>query len=115
MTKSATTLVLAAPAAMALAGCQEEAPLPTDTGETEASGEVLEGTISDEMLPIDQLRSQAPQADPEPEQAASSEEAPVESTAPAPAETTEPEIQPVPGIEIADQPEGGEDAGESAE
>jgi hypothetical protein len=30
------------------------------------SGEVLEGTISDAMLPLDRVQSQAPQADPEP-------------------------------------------------
>ncbi|GMM93473.1 hypothetical protein [Qipengyuania sp. MTN3-11] len=44
-----------------LAGCQDEAPVPTeaDTGR-EAAGEVLGGTISDDMLPLDRLRSQSP-------------------------------------------------------
>jgi hypothetical protein len=32
--------------------------------EGEVTGEVLEGTISDEMLPLDQVRSEAPLADP---------------------------------------------------
>lgn len=38
--------------------------------ETEQSagvqGELLEGTISDEMIPVDELRSQSPRAAPEP-------------------------------------------------
>ena len=32
--------------------------------EGEVTGEVLEGTISDAMLPLDQVRSEAPLADP---------------------------------------------------
>jgi hypothetical protein len=32
--------------------------------EGEVTGEVLDGTISDEMLPLDQVRSEAPLADP---------------------------------------------------
>ncbi|QZH75895.1 MAG: hypothetical protein JY451_04735 [Erythrobacter sp.] len=51
---------------MLIAACGEDtAPVESD-GEGEAAGEVLEGTISDAMLPIDQTRSQAPLADPEP-------------------------------------------------
>jgi len=50
-----------------LIGCGDD-PAPVDDEEPrEASGEVLEGSISDAMLPIDQLRSQAPLAEPEPE------------------------------------------------
>lgn len=46
---------------LALAGCNG------DGGDDEQarSGEVLEGTISDAMLPIDTVRSQPPLADPE--------------------------------------------------
>ena len=50
-------------AALALAAlltaCGGDAP-----AEGEASGEVLEGTISDEMLELEQVRTQAPLADP---------------------------------------------------
>ena len=42
-----------------LAACGRDAPQ-----EGEASGEVLEGTISDDMLDLDQVRSQPPLADP---------------------------------------------------
>lgn len=42
-----------------LPACKGEAPQ-----EGEVTGEVLEGTISDDMLPFDQLRSEAPLADP---------------------------------------------------
>lgn len=49
---------------LVLAGCGAE-PVATDADGREASGEVLEGSISDEMLPLEDLRSQAPLADPE--------------------------------------------------
>ncbi|MBO9511448.1 hypothetical protein [Erythrobacter sp. A6_0] len=45
-----------------LAACESEsAPPPVeDDGRATAEGEVLGGTISDEMLPLDTLRSQSP-------------------------------------------------------
>ena len=43
-----------------LAACTEE---PVDEGQ--ATGEVLEGTVSDAMLPLDRVRSEAPLEDPE--------------------------------------------------
>ena len=57
-----TRLLLAAPLAL-LAACGDEAP--TDDSRA-ATGEVLEGTISDAMLPVDRVRSQPPLAAPEP-------------------------------------------------
>jgi hypothetical protein len=45
-----------------VAACDGETP--ADDGRA-ASGEVLEGTISDAMLPVDRVRSEAPLADPE--------------------------------------------------
>jgi hypothetical protein len=50
-------------AALALfaAGCTDEAAAPSDRG-GEAAGEVLGGSISDAMIPLDQLSSQAPLA-----------------------------------------------------
>jgi len=44
-----------------LAACGEE---PADDGRA-ASGEVLEGTISDAMLPLDRVQSEPPLEDPE--------------------------------------------------
>lgn len=47
-------------------GCNEEVEAPAEEGTREGADEVLEGTISDDMLPLDELRSQAPLAEPEP-------------------------------------------------
>ena len=55
---SSSRLTAAALAAL-LAACNGDAPQ-----EGEVTGEVLEGTISDEMLPLDRVRSEAPLADP---------------------------------------------------
>ena len=44
------------------AGCDGNSSEPRNTA---ASGEVLEGTISDEMLPYSELRSHPPLADPD--------------------------------------------------
>ena len=51
--------LLAAVLAALLAACNGDAPQ-----EGEVTGEVLEGTISDEMLPLDRVQSEAPLADP---------------------------------------------------
>ena len=55
-------LFLAMPALALLAACGGDAP--TDDSRS-ASGEVLEGTISDAMLPVDRVRSEPPLEDPE--------------------------------------------------
>ena len=52
--------LLALSALALVAGCGGEAP---DEGSVE--GEVIEGTISDAMLPLDRVRSEAPLEDPE--------------------------------------------------
>ena len=54
-------LLLALPAFALLAACGGDAPADGRA----ASGEVLEGTISDEMLPVDRVRSEPPLEDPE--------------------------------------------------
>lgn len=46
-----------------LAACGKEAPAEGDS--RSASGTVLEGTISDAMLPVDTVQSQPPLAEPE--------------------------------------------------
>ena len=47
-----------------LAGCSEEAEAPQDAGPVEqggkAAGEVLGGTISDDMIALEQITSQSP-------------------------------------------------------
>ena len=53
----------AIPALLLLAACGEEPEVeaPTETTDSRtAKGEVLGGTISDEMLPLDTIRSQSP-------------------------------------------------------
>lgn len=54
-------LILALPVLALLAGCGDDAA--SGDGRA-ASGEVLEGTISDAMLPVDRVRSEPPLADP---------------------------------------------------
>ena len=63
--------VLPLAATALLAGCGDDpgASTATDDPERSATGQVLEGTISDAMLPLDRLRSHAPQAEPVPEDA----------------------------------------------
>ena len=46
-----------------LAGCKDEVADQDDS--RSASGEVLEGTISDAMLPLDRVKSEPPLEDPE--------------------------------------------------
>lgn len=47
-----------------LAGGCDDTPAPADSQGAGAEGEVLEGTISDAMLPLDRVRTQAPVEDP---------------------------------------------------
>lgn len=61
---------LAAPALVALmlvSACEDEAEAPRETAQGgKAAGEVLGGTISDDMLPLERLRSQSPPLEREP-------------------------------------------------
>ena len=76
---SPSRLIAVSTFALALAACNG------DTAEEgQAAGQVLEGTISDEMLPVDQVRSEAPLADPTAARRASTGGA--EDTAEAPAQ-----------------------------
>ncbi|MGB3796396.1 MAG: hypothetical protein WA957_08830 [Alteraurantiacibacter sp.] len=55
------------PVLLVLSACQDEPEVTVEDDGREASGEVLEGTISDEMIALDQVRSQAPLAEAEAE------------------------------------------------
>ena len=86
-------------AGLAVAGCDAQQAAPAEGGG--AAGEVLGGSISDDMLPIEQLRSQPPQAEIVPEEGASTGiETDVEveagTEAPTAAETPEPAAQEAP-------------------
>ena len=85
------TLALAAPMLLALSACGDDPAVDVENDGREASGEVLEGTISDEMLPLDQVRSQAPLA--EPEEGAEGGAAPATTAQPAAEETQAPESE----------------------
>ncbi|MDG5749216.1 hypothetical protein P8Q88_13625 [Qipengyuania sp. XHP0207] len=55
------SLTLAVPLAFALVACGDETAEPAGQGDDRgARGEVLGGTISDDMIPLDQLQSQSP-------------------------------------------------------
>lgn len=79
-----------------LAGCEDQAAAPAEQGGT-AAGEVLGGSISDAMIPLEQLESQAPLA---PRQGPTASDVDAE----------QPEIVPAAGVEGAAPSEGGEAA-----
>ncbi len=78
------------------AGCTEEASTPAERG-GKAAGEVLGGEISDAMIPLEQLDSQAPLA-------------PRQGPVPADLDAEQPLVTPVEGIEGAAPGAGGEAA-----
>lgn len=71
--------------ALIAAGCSEQAAAPAQQGEA-AAGEVLAGSISDAMVPLDQLQSQGPLA-------------PRQGPAATDIDAEQPEVTPAPGIE----------------
>ena len=73
---------------LALAACDQQAAAPAEQGGA-ASGEVLPGSISDAMIPLEQLDSQAPLA---PRQV---------RTVGEDIDAEQPEVTPVEGIEDA--------------
>lgn len=79
---------------LALAACEQQATAPAKQGGA-ASGEVLAGSVSDAMIPLDQLSSQAPLA---PRQAP-----PVGDV-----DAEQPDVEPMPGINDAPASVGGE-------
>lgn len=69
------------------AACTDQSAAPAAQGD-EASGEVLGGTISDAMIPLEQLSSQAPLA-------------PRTGPAASDIDAEQPEVTPLPGINDA--------------
>ena len=74
--KQVAATALASSLLLALSACGDDAETTAEDDGREASGEVLEGTISDAMLPLDQVRSQAPLVEEaeDPDEASASEE-----------------------------------------
>lgn len=87
---------LLAALALLAAGCTEEASAPAKQG-ARAAGEVLGGEISDAMIPLEQLESQAPLA---PRQGPTASDVDAE----------QPEIVPATGVEGSAPGEGAEAA-----
>ena len=96
MTRSNRLALIAVAPLVLLAACGDDAEVSTEDDGREASGEVLEGSISDAMLPIDQVRSQAPQREPDPAESGNDGTS-VATEAPADAETAE-------AVEPAEEP-----------
>lgn len=82
--------------ALLAAGCTEEAAAPVERG-GEAAGEVLGGSISDAMIPLEQLDSQAPLA-------------PRQGPEPSDLDAQQPVVTPAEGFEGAAPSEGAEAA-----
>ena len=100
MTSLALTRFLAPLVPLALlAACGDE---PAEDEERSASGEVLEGTISDAMLPLDLLQSEPPLLEPERAPAAAGDRA---GPAEQPAEAEAAEEPENPAAEPAGEPE----------
>lgn len=76
---------------VALAACGDQAAAPADE-EAQASGEVLPATVSDAMIPLEQLDSEAPLA---PRQVQETGED---------IDAEQPEVTPVEGIDAAPAP-----------
>lgn len=78
------------------AGCTPETDAPAERGGA-AAGEVLGGSISDAMIPLDQLESEAPPAPPEAPKTAD-------------IDSEQPEVTPMPGINDPAPADGAESA-----
>lgn len=100
-------LILVLAAAGLLAACGDDAGDET----AQAPNEVLEGTISDAMLPLDRVRSQAPLEDPEAFAAAQSQANATTTRAAAPTQSADEADY---AAESEAETETEEDAGEAA-
>jgi hypothetical protein len=79
---------------LALAGCEDKPAAPARQG-GEASGEVLAGSISDAMIPLERLESQAPLA-------------PRQGPRPEDIDAEQPMVTPMPGVNEAGSSQGAE-------
>ncbi|MEN7538661.1 hypothetical protein [Aurantiacibacter flavus] len=101
-------LLVAACAMLTACDLFSDEPDESAIDESNVSGEVLEGTISDDMLPLDELRSAAPPADIAPSGTAS-------AAPPADAATEEVAEQPEEGAsEDPEEPPAAAEADEAA-
>lgn len=81
------------PAILVLAACGSD-PSPSADGANTVSGEVLEGSISDAMLPLDTVQSQSPPLEKAPADPADASASPAEELADTPeAEEPAPEAE----------------------
>ncbi len=107
-----------APLALALAACGDDAAPEASSGEemAEATGDVLGGSISDDMLPLEEVRSQsplAPRASGAPSSSGGDTSDASEDSGDDEAETTEAEASAdAPAPETPSEPAPEEDAGE---
>lgn len=103
MIRSAVLLVAAT---AILSGCGDDTP-PAETeveAERNAKGEVIGGTISDAMIPLDRLRSQSPPAREAPSQPSAAPQA--SEPAAEPEEASEPAAAPTVAEDTGDNPAG---------
>lgn len=85
MNRAALLLALS----LGLAACEQQSAAPAEQG-GQATGQILEGSVSDAMIPLDELKSEAPLAP---------RRNPVDSTDGLDGE--QPEVEPVEGVEGA--------------
>lgn len=95
MIRAASALAMA----LCLAACENQASAPAEQG-GQASGQILAGSVSDAMIPLDEVKSEAPLA---PRQAP-------EDTATG-LDEEQPEVVPAEGVEGAPAEPAGEPAG----
>ena len=101
-------LLVAACAMLTACDLFSDEPDESAIDESNVSGEVLEGTISDDMIPLDELRSTPPPADIVPSGSA-------DASPPADAASDDAAEQPEEGeSEAPAQPDAAADAGEAA-
>jgi hypothetical protein len=93
-------LIASLPIAL-LAACDQGAPADDSRS---ASGEVLEGTISDAMLPLDTVQSEPPFEDPKAAKAVQDKAAAEAGETPAEGEAAEPAAEATPAAEPAPEP-----------
>ena len=92
-------------ALLLLAACDGSGPASQDNEGGGAEGELLEGSISDAMIPVDQVRSQAPLATPEAQEGGTtSTDDADDETDESPDESADPEL-----ADPGNAPEGQED------